>query len=330
MPDVIATPAAPTTGAPAAGGAPKAAAAPAAKPAPGGEPAPAAGAPNKAVPAPGEGASKPGEPAGAAELTPAEKRKYKFEIDGAEIEHEFTDEEARVHIQRGLGAGKRMQEAVQALRQVEEFVGMLKDPARLPEVLGHPSIGLNVDEWVRNYVAEQIKLANMDPKERQFHEMQKKYEKQQAEMEAMRRAEYEKDVTQKTQEARERLLGDIRGVIDTAGLPKSDYIIRRMARAMQDLREQVGRPVKAAEVVDIVRRQYEEELRHVLGASQDSALFSFLGEENVNRIRQEDLRRVNGGGQPTGGLPPPPLPPKPRESVGFEDLDEQLARAGAL
>lgn len=284
---------------------------------------PAAGSPTDVI--------TPDPAAAAAAAAARAKRKFEFDVDGEKVEREWDEDEVRNELQRSLGASKRMNEAVQAMKQVEQFVSMLKDPRQVFDVLRHPSIGMDPDQLVRDYVNRKLELERMDPREREAMELKEKYEVAQRELDEMKRGREAEEIQRKTAEHRDRILGEIQETIGQAGLPKSDYIVRRMAKAMMELREELGRPVKAAEVVDMIKRDYTSELRHMLGTTNESSMAEFMGEDNLARIRAYELKKaqeagLNGAGAPAAHRVTESAREQPRRMITPSELEEEVRR----
>jgi hypothetical protein len=319
-----------------AGSAPAAGSTPASTPAAGSTPGqkpgttpPAGSAPDAGKPGAGANnvpGSKPGETA-----AQTVKRMLKAKIDGQDVE--VDEEEAIRAFQKSKGAEKRFQEAATMRKQAEQIIGLLKqsksNPRVLAELLKHPAIGGNFDEIAERYLLERIQRETMDPKDREL--MDTKARLQEIEQEREQEAQRQRDTEMQTlvQQYTTDIQKDITGTLDTAGLPKSEYTISRMARYM-NMALQRGVELKATDVVDLVRQDYLKEVGFFAGGLPIEQLFDVLGPDVAKRIREYDISRVRGGANGGGNNPPTLPPPAPengkREQLTRDEFRQRIAQ----
>lgn len=285
-----------TTAAPAA---PKTPAAPGDKPG-GAAPDPKAGAATPPAPGATPAGAKPGEAAAKPAESAIDKamRKYKLKIDGQEIEKEFSDEQIQANLQKALAADKRMEEHHKMRMSMEQFLDALKkDPVA---VLQHPMLGHDFRKLAEEYLWKIIEDQNLDPKERELRqtreELRKRDEVEKTRVEKenqTRQAELRKSYSQEYEK-------DIMSALEASGLPKTPHTVKRIAHYLHEGLV-LGRNLKAADVVPLVQEDYQNEIKHILGATNGDIL-SLVGEEVARKIREADLARMKVG----GANPPPP------------------------
>ena len=232
-------------------------------------------------------------------------RKLKIKVDGKDEDFDLNldDEEGlKRHIQMSKAAQKRMNEAALTKRQAEDFIKMLQeDPVK---VLTNPKLGVNFREIAEKYLLAQIQDEMMSPEEKRLREADRiireredadKKAKADAETRQMQelQAHYAQDYDKKIGEA-----------LSTSGLPKTPRTVKRMAELMHK-NLQHGFDLEPAQLVEIVREDYINEMKELFGASEGDMLLKIMGDDVANKIRKADLVRLKGNGLPQsrGSLP---------------------------
>jgi hypothetical protein len=218
------------------------------------------------------------------------KKILKLKVDGQEIDEEidWNDEESlKKKLQMAHVAQKRMQESAEFKNQVNEFFQLLQtDPTK-----ALTEMGLNVDDLAKNHLETLVKEAEMSPEEKEKVEMQKELENLRKEAkekeEIAKNAELERMKDQYAAEIEK----DISGAIDAmSDLPKSPYVVKRVADALMLAMNNGYNDVTAKDVLPVVQKQIREEISQMFGAMPEEVLEGFVGKENFDRVRK---RRVN-------------------------------------
>lgn len=125
-------------------------------------------------------------------LTPAQKRKFKFEVDGQAQEYEFDDNEIHTRLQKALAADKRLKEANELKSKSESVLNKIKSKPwdALREA------GMDPYEAASKYVVEQFEYSQLSPEAKRLkaleeenmtykqREDQRKYEEKVAKLKA--------------------------------------------------------------------------------------------------------------------------------------------------
>ena len=202
--------------------------------------------------------------------------------------------------QLGYSAHERFEQAAQQKKQVEGIIGRFKtNPI---DALMDPALGLSKDQirtameawYTREFIEpeqmtpEQLELRNAREKLRAYEEAEqaKVKEKEAAEFEAMTARERESVQTQ------------ITDALDKSGLPKTKFIVARMAFYMhKNLTNGWDAPMEV--IIDQVKKERQSMLSDLTESSDAEALINYLGKDFVNKIRKHDLARIrarkNGG-----------------------------------
>jgi predicted DNA-binding protein (UPF0251 family) len=224
-----------------------------------------------------------------ADMTPAEKKKYKLKIDGAEMDYD-EDEVVRL-AQMNAAAQKRMQEAAQMRKQSEEFVRLLKEDPK--KVLSHPSIGHDLKKFAEDVLLEYLQDEMMDPKEKELREYKKKLEKYEEQERKLKEAEEAKQKESIRAKYNQDYNEQIIKALDSGGLPKTEYTVERMIYYMaKGLENNIE--LSAMDVRDLVRRDYIRDIKALSSGLDSEALLSILGDDVAKKIKTADVQRVKG------------------------------------
>jgi hypothetical protein len=230
---------------------------------------------------------EPKEPSEPKETKP-EPKVWKLKVDGQEIEFDASDEASvqRV-VQKGLASDRKFQEAAKIRSQAENFVKMLKENPL--EVLKHPSLGLNFRELAENFLYEQLQAESISPEEKQATS-------EREELERYRRQEQETKQQQQTkqqEELKEQYRQDYQAkfieALDTAGLPKSDWSVTRMATLMREAISRGLTNITPKDVAHIVKQDWISAQQEMYGSLDGAKLVEMLGKDVAEKIRLHDV-----------------------------------------
>jgi hypothetical protein len=242
--------------------------------------------------------SQQGKPA-----TPAEKKvearikKLKLKVDGRELEEEVNlddDDYLTRQLQLAKVAQKRMGEYGTLEKQVRSFIEELKKNPR--KVLSDPNIGIDVKQLAASIIEEEIENSKKSPeqieKEKLESRLRELEEERKKEKEDFQRQEFER----LQQQAYERYDMQMAKALETSDLPKSPYIIKKMADYML-MGLQQGLDVTPEDVLPLVREEMQSDLKQMFSVMPEEVIESVVGKEALNRIRKKKCRK--GKSEPT-------------------------------
>lgn len=219
------------------------------------------------------------------------KKILKLKIDGKEqdFELDWNDEDSlKRYIQKGLAADKRMNEAALQQKQAQDALEYIKQNPE--EALKH--FGHDPEKLAETIIERKIKEMEMSPAEREKAELERKiqeYERELAEAKQKQEEEQRRAMQQKFQmELDQKITAALN---KSEVLPKSDYSVKRVADALYRYTA-AGYKVDVDQVVPIVEKQVQDELRaHVKNLNEDQILKVF-GDELEQRLRQRRVQNV--------------------------------------
>lgn len=254
-----------------------------------------------------EAAGQSGQPQKAAALPKKEElkriKKLKLKVDGREIEEEvnFDDDEYLTRqLQFAKAAQNRMQEYSNLQREVVQFVNMLKqDPRR---ALSDPSIGVDVKDLARQIIEEEIANSQKSPEQLEKESLQRELQALKEEREREKEDFRNTELTRLKEQEYERYDMLMTQAIEKTDLPKSPYIIKKMADYML-LGLENNIDLTPDEVLPLVRDEIYNDIKEMFGAMPEEVIENMIGKDVFNRVRKKNLAKAKG----QTAAPPVPL-----------------------
>lgn len=107
----------------------------------------------------------------------------------------------------------------------------------------------------------------------------------------------------------------------TTELPKSPYVVKRVADAMLSAMQSGRDDVTASDVIPWVEKQINEEMQQLFSAMPDKALEKYIGKQNINRLRKNRLSKMKS--QTAGNIKESgkqiPIEVKPKQNIRLND-----------
>jgi len=221
----------------------------------------------------------------------------KLKAGDQEVEVKSLEELTRI-AQKGFGAEKKFQEAAKLRQQAEGLIETLKDNPI--ELMRHPALREKFEAAAEELIWEKIQKEQMTQEERELADSK-------AELERYRRQEQER---QKAEQVRQRqeLEAKYRAdyqkqfveALETGGIPKSDWSVQRMALYMKQALAQGYKNITPADVVPLVKKDWQKAQADLYGALDGDRLIETLGADVVEKIRKADVSKFKQRPQATG------------------------------
>ena len=247
-------------------------------------------------------------------MTEKEKKIWKLKAGDEEFDFDASDEEAvKREIQKARGSQKRFEEAAKMRKEADAekqgtraLFQAMKDPAKLEKLLEDPRLGVNLEQFAKDYLWKKMQYEEMSPEEREqaqvnaekeqrlkkledYERREKEYlakqeEDKKAKVKQDRAAKYEIQYSQKIMEA-----------LQDNSLPKTQEIVDSMAYHIEAAIEQ-GYDISPKEIAAIIKAEKAKEYQDYLSALSDEEYAAFVG-ENAEKQRRIDAKRFR---TPTG------------------------------
>lgn len=202
------------------------------------------------------------------------------------------------------------------------------------DVLSHPSLGLGEEKLrniAENWLYERIKYESMSDAEKEAYDNRKKlqsYEEKEKQAEAAKELEQKKQLEAKWQKHwHEQIIS----ALEKSPLPKTPATVKRMAYYLAQSIKQ-GIKMEAKDVIPMVKADYENDLKSILGGLPEEEVYSTLGPEIVKKLRKQDVQKVKGKiknkaeGKGSQGKAPSMMDSRLRKPMSIEEFRERNRR----
>lgn len=231
-----------------------------------------------------------------AEWAELSKKKARVKVDGQDME--LTVEQLAKDYGLKASSMKRFEEAAKVRKEAESFVeNLLADPK---SVLSHPKFqekGFNLRQFAETVLRDEIEKEMLSPEELQQRQKDKEFDDLKGWKQQQEDAKQQESYQRSKVAAEQKYSTKFQEALDGAKLPKNPFTLKRMAEYQrQALR--TGYDLTSQELGDLVRDEATTDLKALTSHLDDETLINILGEEVVKKIREYDLKRVQGGGRP--------------------------------
>lgn len=241
-------------------------------------------------------------------LSKSEKKLLKeleIKVDGKvekiELPFEMEDDPKKVewmkkNLQMSKVAQKRMQEQAQLQKEVNMFIDELRKNPR--KVLSDPTLGVDLKEIARQMIEEEISNSQKSPEQLKQEALEKELNDLKAEREKEKEEQKSKELERLQQQEIERYDMRISKALEGSPLPKSPYVVKKMADYML-LALENGIDANPEDVVPLVQQEIEDDIKQMFAAMPEEVVEKIIGKDILGKVRKKNLAKA-----------PPPTPVK--------------------
>lgn len=244
------------------------------------------------------------------------KRKLKFKVDGKEIEEEvdFDNEEYMTkQLQMAKAAQKRMSEYSQLQKDVQQFLQDLKTNPK--KVLADPRIGLDVKQLAAEIIEEEIRNSQKSPEQIQKETLEGELKSLKEEREKEKAEFQTKEMQRLQQQEFQRYDTLMSKALEKSDLPKSPYIIKKMADYMlMGLQENLD--VTPEDVIPLVRDEMVNDLKEMFAVMPEDVIEAIIGKDVITKLRKRNVAKAKAA-------PPTPLKSQLQDSGKKTETKEE-------
>jgi hypothetical protein len=219
------------------------------------------------------------------------KKKLKLKVRGREREEEidFNDEDKlRKMLEKAYGADETFQEASKTRKQMEAFAKLLQeDPVEALKHFGH-----DVDAIAQKYLESRIEEMQKSPEQLELEQLRKEVEKERKMREKIEQERVEAQKSQIEQEYARKLDDEITSSLAKANLPKSTYVVKRIAENLMIALQKGYTDVSVDDVLPVVDKQIKSELRELFGILPEDLLEQFVGNDMLTKLRKNRVAKA--------------------------------------
>jgi hypothetical protein len=244
------------------------------------------------------GVKTPAQKSEAKKQEAARIKKLKLKIDGQEYEESVNlddDDYLTRNLQKAKAFDKHSQEHATLKKEVNSFLEQLRKNPR--KVLSDPNIGVDVKQLAASIIEEEIANSKKSPEQLEKEALEQQLKDIQDER-AREKEEYNAREFERLQSQEyERYDNQISKALETSDLPKSPYVIKKMAEYML-MGLQNGMDVSPNDVLPLVREEMTSDLKEMFRVMPDEVIEQIVGKDVFTRIRKKSVAKAKSGGAP--------------------------------
>lgn len=219
------------------------------------------------------------------------KRRMKFKINGKDVEREIdlSDEDSlRELLQKGFAADERFQSASSIEKKMKQFVeAMQADPFEALKAAGH-----DPDKLTEAYMKKRVEELAKSPEQLQIEKFQKEIEKERKLREQLEQEKLDAEQAKVEAEYSRQLDEEITSALSSSDLPKSAYVVKRIAENLMLGISQGNEDITVEDVLPIVEKQIKEEIQQMFEAMPEEVIEKVLGNNVTTKLRKRRLNAV--------------------------------------
>lgn len=236
------------------------------------------------------------------ELTKAEAKKMlkelKIKFDGKELTEtlpfEIPDEpEAVEYMRKKLQMDKlaqtRSKETADLKKDVQAFMNALTGDTK--RVLRE--LGIDPKKFAEDVINEEIQEMQKSPEQKEKEKLQKELEDMKKKLKDEEEAKKAAEMERMQEKFAVELDQDITEALSTSSkLPKSPYVVKRIADAMLLAYKNGYTKATAKDIIPIVEKEILEEIQGMFGAAPEDVMETILGKSNLDKLRKSRLQKA--------------------------------------
>jgi len=231
-------------------------------------------------------------------------KKLKLKVDGEEIEEEFNlddDEYLTRQLQLAKMAQKRGQSYSQLEKEIKSLMEELKSNPRA--VLESDLFGLDMKQLAASIIEEEIERAQKSPEQLEKEALQKELSEMKAKQEAEKEEARSRELERLQEQEFERYDNLFTKALEKAELPKSPYVVKKMADYMLlalEQAERIGKPIDITpdDVLPLVVEEMKSDLQQMFAVMPEELIEQYVGRDTFDRVRKKNLQKAKAQVKP--------------------------------
>jgi hypothetical protein len=225
-------------------------------------------------------------------------RKLDLKIDGEtfseELPFDLDDDPKAIefmkkHLQMSKMAGKRAQETATLQKQVMGFVEQLKKDPR--KALSDPRIGVDLKKLAYDMLNEEVENSKKSPEQIERENLEAELKALRDEREQEKVSAREKELERLQEQEFIRLDASFSQALEGSDLPKSPYVVKKMAEVMLVALEN-GMKVEPSQIIPVIRGEILDDMKQMFAAMPAEAVQELLGKDLIGKIRKGNVAKA--------------------------------------
>lgn len=195
----------------------------------------------------------------------------------------------------------KSQEYAQLQKEVKTFVEELrKNPAK---ILANPNIGVDVKKLAAEIVQQEIANSQKTPEQLEKEKLETELKELKEAREQEKQEFQQKEFQRLTDQAIQTYDQQISEVIESSDLPKSPYVIKKMADYLM-LGLQEGMDISAQDIYPLVREEIVDDIKQMFQVMPEDVIEKIIGKDVFKKLRNKKVQQVKAAqGTPTSTNP---------------------------
>ena len=215
-------------------------------------------------------------------------REMELKVNGKVIKEKVNlNDHARVQkaFQMEKAANDAFQKAANSQKEIEkmnqemdQFLQMLKnDPMK---ILSNPALGLKLEDMADKILAQKIEEASKSPETLELEKARAKLEEYEKKINEEKTARETAERQKLEADAEAHIQGEIMEAIDAGTLPKSPYIINKMAQ-LASIAFDNGVDISMKDLAPIVKKMYQRDMKEMMGGMKDDEIEELVSQDRI-------------------------------------------------
>lgn len=238
-----------------------------------------------------------------------------------------NDAEIQRYLEKAVAADEKFEEAANMRKAVEELVKELKSNPKA--ILSHPSIGLDLKAFAESIMNQELEDMNKSPEQKRIEEMERQLKEFESEK---KRLEDEKTAAERARmdaEALDELDSQVTAALSKSELPKSPYVLKRIADTMIEAVNLGYTDVKVEQILPYVEQQILGEINRLFDeapeATASKLMERIVGKKHLDKYRKGKISKVKSADsarsvKDSGAKAAPKADAPEAKPVKFKDL----------
>ena len=220
-------------------------------------------------------------------------KKYELQVNGKKksVELDFdNDEEVKKYLSKAMASDEKFEEAASIRKQAEQLVMMLKEnPLAL---LRHPELGLDVKQLATQILNDELDEMQKSPEQKRIEELERNLKEREEAEKKLSEEKREAEMAKMQAEAYRQIDEDITTALETSDLPKSPYVVKRIADAMIEAVNLGYEDVRVTDIMPYVEQQILAEIQAMFEAKPAETMEKIIGKKNLDSYRKSKVSKA--------------------------------------
>lgn len=225
------------------------------------------------------------------------RKKYSLKVNNKVKELELdleNDAEVQKYLQKALAADEKFQEAANMKKGFAELINQLKTNPLA--ILAHPEIGVDLKRLAEQVLTQEIEDMQKTPEQKKLEEMERKLKEYEEEKTRLEEEKRQAEMAKLEEQTYQELDEQISEALAQTELPRSPYVVKRIADAMITAMDMGYTEVQVKDIIPFVEQQITSEIQQLFESAPETTseklMEKFVGKKNLDKYRKSRISKV--------------------------------------